>query len=212
VFVTYPPYIREKARQMRVEKRLSVNEIAERLAISKATIYGWVLDIPLQRPRTNASRAAAESNRARAKALRDASYEAGVRSWPILSAEPSFRDFVTLFIAEGYKRTRHVVSVANSDPAVVAVCHRWLSKLSAREPCFSIQYHADQDLDELRAFWGERLGIDGARIAMQRKSNSNQLAGRTWRSEHGVLTVWVNDTLLRSRMQAWMDCLRASWT
>ena len=46
---------------------------------------------------------------------------------------------------------------------------------------------------------------------MQRKSNSNQLAGRTWRSEHGVLAVNVNDTLLRARMSAWMDSLREGW-
>ena len=87
-----------------------------------------------------------------------------------------------------------------------------LPKLAPGRVKYSIQYHADQDLDELRRFWGERLGIDGARITMQRKSNSNQLTGRTWRSEHGVLNLIVHDTYLRARMQAWMDCLRASWT
>ena len=49
--MTYPPYIRDKARQMRLEKKLSVNEIAERLAISKATIFAWVGDVPLGRER-----------------------------------------------------------------------------------------------------------------------------------------------------------------
>ena len=49
------------------------------------------------------------------------------------------------------------------------------------------------------------------RSAMQRKSNSNQLAGRTWRSVHGVLTVRVCDTLLRAKLQGWMDRLRESW-
>jgi hypothetical protein len=46
---------------------------------------------------------------------------------------------------------------------------------------------------------------------MQRKSNSNQLAGRTWRSEHGVLAVNVYDTRLRARLGGWMDCLREAW-
>ena len=63
----------------------------------------------------------------------------------------------------------------------------------------------------LRSFWAGSLGIDGSVIRFQRKSNSNQLTGRTWRSEHGVLAVNVNDTLLRARMSAWMDSLREAW-
>ena len=82
-------------------------------------------------------------------------------------------------------------------------------------PCsrrtYAIQFHADQDLAALRAFWARALGIVASEIRMQRKSNSNQLTGRTWRSEHGVLAVKVNDTLLRARLDGWMDSLRESW-
>ena len=45
----------------------------------------------------------------------------------------------------------------------------------------------------------------------QRKSNSGQLKGRNWRSRHGVLTVCANDTYLRARLQAWIDCVQAAW-
>ena len=51
VRMSHPAYIREKARQMRTERRLSIDEIAERLALPKTTIYYWVSDLPLQRPR-----------------------------------------------------------------------------------------------------------------------------------------------------------------
>jgi hypothetical protein len=210
--VTHPPYLRDKARSLRAEKRLSLDEIAERLALPKTTVWYWISDIPLARPRANpGQRKATAAMQAKWKAKRDTAYAAGVRSWPILSADPTFRDFVGLFLAEGYKRDRNVVSVANSDPAVVAVCNRWLARLSTHRAFFALQHHADQDVDELREFWGGRLGIDGSRIRVQRKSNSGQLQVRTWRCEHGVLTVGVNDTCLRSRMQAWIDCLRASW-
>jgi hypothetical protein len=64
---------------------------------------------------------------------------------------------------------------------------------------------------ELRGFWGGVLGIEPEAIKLQRKSNSNQLSGRQWRSRHGVIAVRVPDTLLRARLQAWMDCLRAEW-
>ena len=82
----------------------------------------------------------------------------------------------------------------------------------ARNPVrYSIQHHADQDIGKLRAFWAEQLNIGDTTIAFQRKSNGGQLAGRTWRSVHGVLTVRACDTMFRARLQAWMDLVRASW-
>jgi hypothetical protein len=114
-------------------------------------------------------------------------------------------------IAEGSKRDRNVVGICNSDERVVAMATGWPRALSRKQLRFAIQDHADQDLDELRAFWGAILGIDGSTIRMQRKSNSGQLAGRTWRSAHGVLAVSVGDTLLRARLQAWIDRIRADW-
>jgi hypothetical protein len=49
--MAYPDYIRDTARQLRVEKKLSLDEIAERLALPKTTVYSWIVDLPLGRPR-----------------------------------------------------------------------------------------------------------------------------------------------------------------
>jgi hypothetical protein len=84
-------------------------------------------------------------------------------------------------------------------------------RLSSKRRRYSIQYHADQDLEALRTFWAATLEIESAEVHLQRKSNSNRLAARTWCSEHGVLSVTVNDTLLRAQMGGWMDSLRESW-
>jgi hypothetical protein len=153
VFDGHPPYLREKARQLRIDKKLSLLEIAARLALPKTTIFYWISDLPdpeieyRDTPARARGRAkAARANVARFKALRDAAYRRGWDEYPELTIEPTFRDFVTLFLAEGYKRTRNKVSVANSDPAVLRVC-----------------------------------------------------------------PVTCNDTYLRPRMQAWMDCLREQW-
>lgn len=53
--------------------------------------------------------------------------------------------------------------------------------------------------------------FDPASISLQRKSNSNQLRKRTWRSVYGVLTVRGNDTYLHARLQGWMECQRKEW-
>jgi hypothetical protein len=93
----------------------------------------------------------------------------------------------------------------------MCIAARWLRCLTDKAPEFRIQHHADQNLDELRQFWGRTLCIELDAIKLQRKSNSNQLAGRLWRSRYGVLTMRVADTLLRARMQAWMDRIREDW-
>jgi hypothetical protein len=76
---------------------------------------------------------------------------------------------------------------------------------------YRIQYHADQAPEDLRHYWARQLEIEADAIGLQRKSNSNQLRKRTWRSQYGVLTIRCNDTLFRARLQAWIDCLREQW-
>lgn len=212
--MTHPAYIREKARQMRVEKDLTIDEIAERLAISRQTIFHWVRDLPMTRPRrlgTPAQRARDETNSLRYKQLRDDAYARGVDEYDDLVVEPTFRDFVCMYIGEGYKRSRNSVQLCNSDPDVVVLAKYWICRLAERRVSYALQYHADQDVGELRAFWGRRLSVDARAIAVQRKSNSNQLAGRMWRSRWGVLAVLSHDTYLRARLQAWMDRIHEEW-
>ena len=211
--MAHPAYLRTKARELRIKKHLSLDEIAEHLALSKTTVYYWIADLPLGRER-RASTGQRKGNlamQAKYRRLREEAYRRGWLEYATLILEPTFRDFVVLYIAEGFKRTRHCVWIGNSDERVVAMAAGWIARLSIKPLIYAVQYHADQDLDELRGFWGGVLGIDGAKIRMQRKSNSGQLAGRTWRSVHGVLSVGVNDTYCRARLQAWMDRVRGEW-
>ncbi|MGI8594382.1 MAG: hypothetical protein ACR2ML_08500 [Solirubrobacteraceae bacterium] len=123
-----------------------------------------------------------------------------------------FRDFVCLYIAEGYKRNRNSVAIGNSDPNVITIANHWVRRFSRNPVAYSVQYHADQDLVSLRAFWAAHVETVPEAIRLQRKSNSNQLAGRTWRSAHGVLTIRACDTLFRARLQGWMDVLAEDWS
>jgi transcriptional regulator with XRE-family HTH domain len=213
MFVTHPAYIREKARQMRMERDLTIDEIAERLAVSRTTVFLWVRDLPVRekRPSTAGQRLGAEAVRRKYKLLRDAAYEAGFEEYDSLIQEPTFRDFVCMYIGEGYKRQRNTVQLCNSDPKVVVLADNWIRRFASNPVRYSLQYHADQDPDELRRFWSLMLKIDPGSIRLQRKSNSNQLSGRTWRCRHGVLAVSCCDTSFRSRLQAWIDRIVEEW-
>jgi excisionase family DNA binding protein len=215
--MAHAAYIREKARSMRIERQFTIDELAERLALSRSTIYYWVRDLPIpgsgpggEFP-ASARRKGTRAMQRKYRLRREHAYREGLDSFDQLAADPTFRDFVCMYIGEGYKRNRNRVELGNSDPAVMQLATRWIRFLTDKPLQFSIQYHADQDLDELCGFWSEILTIEPSIIRLQRKSNSGQLAGRQWRSRHGVLSVGVNDTLLRARLEAWMDRTRGTW-
>jgi hypothetical protein len=190
--MAYPAYIREKARQLRRDKQLTIDELAERMALSRTTIYYWVQDLPLER-RTHrqalAQRRASRSNRIRFRRKRDEAYELGSWEFQRLATDPTFRDFVCLYIAEGYKRCRNTVSLANSDPAVIKLANRWICSFAVNPVRYTVQYHADQNLNELRGFWSAELHVRPSDIKFQRKSNSGQMRWRVWRCRYGVLSV-----------------------
>lgn len=117
-------------------KKLSLDEIAERLALPKTTVYYWIKDLPLGRER-RASKGQRKGNanmQANFRRRREAAYAKGVAEFDELVELPTFRDFIVLYIAEGYKRSRHTASLCNSDPAIVAMAATWMKLLSGKQP------------------------------------------------------------------------------
>jgi hypothetical protein len=215
--MAYPAYVREKARELRRTKQLTIDQLADQLALSRSTIYYWVRDMPIPRSGSGggfsekARRKGNRAMRAKYRRLRDEAYELGRWEFPRLARDPTFRDFVCLYIAEGYKRSRNSVQIANSDPAVIKLGAKWIRGFSSKRLDCSVQYHADQNLKELKRFWSAELGIAPDSISLQRKSNSSQLKFRKWRCRYGVLAVRVNDTRLRARLQGWIDSMKEQW-
>jgi hypothetical protein len=157
--MAHPAYLREKARALRVDRRLSIDEIADRLALPKTTIFYWVRDLPLNRPR-RANPGQRRGNLAMVRKwrrLRDAAYDEGWNSFAQLAEDPTFRDFVCMYIGEGYKRDRNAVSICNSDPRVVVLSAGWIRRLTTRRVSYQLWYHPDQNVGTLCAFWAMRL-------------------------------------------------------
>lgn len=213
MFVSHPPYLRVKARELR-GRGLTLDEITERLALPRGTVWSWIADLPVveRRGRANAGQAAGNAVVVeRWRARREAAHAQGLAEFEELCRQPTFRDFVCLYVAEGLKRNRNRVAVGNSDASVIAVCHHWIAEFSVNPLTFAVQSHADQDVEGLQRFWSGVVGVAPGEIRLQRKSNSGRLAGRQWRSAHGVLTVTACDTVFRARLGGWMDRVRDTW-
>jgi transcriptional regulator with XRE-family HTH domain len=212
----YPQYIIDKAIELRIKDKLTVPEIAERMGIAKSTVDGWMKDYPLEertKKQTEAQKQAAEANRDRAAAKRQDAYDEMLEQAPELLKNYSLLAFVCMYIGEGTKRKRGEVSICNSDAAVMRLSYKWIVKLKHpdRSLEFRVQIHADHNEDEIKAYWAEQFDISPERITVMRKSNSNQLTGRKFRSVHGVLEIRASDTYFRARLQALIDYVKATW-
>jgi hypothetical protein len=99
---------------------MTLDEIVERLVLPRTTIYEWIKDIPLGKPRSTAGQAKrVAAMQAKYQRLRDEAYAQGVAEFATLAAQPTFRDFIVVYIAEGSKRERNCVAICNSDGAVM---------------------------------------------------------------------------------------------
>ena len=226
------------ARLLRVEQRLTVDQLASRLALPRSTVYYWVRDLPLcvgearegiaaQRARGAGSveavavelargdralvRAGGAPARKRSRPSSEAAYEDALRCFDDLAAEPTFRDFVCLYIVRGCARERAKVSLSDSDPAVIRLVNRWMLRLSDMSPLLSLRYEPGQNLTELRRFWGGIVGVEARAIRVHDAADRAGAHEPERRSRHGVLTVTVEDAQLRARLQAWIYKTRASW-
>ena len=115
--MSHPEYIRAKAVELRTQRNLSIDEIAERLALPRTTVFYWLRDLPINRSARPRSLAQLNGNLAmqeKYRRLREAAYAEGRASFDELAVDPSFRDFVCLYLAEGYKRHRRCNSASRS--------------------------------------------------------------------------------------------------
>jgi hypothetical protein len=211
-------YLRRMARLLRVEQRLTVDQLASRLALPRSTVYYWVRDLPLGEREGECASAAGVGERAgtdigkRASAVAgDVAYEDALRSFDDLVAQPTFRDFVCLYIARGSTHERAKVSLSDSDAAVMRLVNRWMLRLSDKSPLLSVRYEPGQSLTELRRFWGGVVGVQARTIHVHEATDRADARVTEQRAGHGVLTVAVEDALLRARLQAWICKTRDSW-
>ena len=215
--IAYPAYIREKARSLRTEQRLSLDEIAERLALGRTTVWYRIKDLPdpavkyrntVRRPRARAR--TAEANRRRAARARGLAYRSGLAELDDLDRLPGFRDFVHV-----HRRRPQAQSQRRLDLQLEP------SRRRARR-LMDPDVHREQDQLRVPVSRGSGPGgpapvlLDLPRapsVGDQGSAQDQQRPPRqaTWRCRWGVMTVRVGDTALRARLQAWMDRVWQGW-
>src|SRR6185369_9441297 len=123
-------HLRDKAIELRTQHNMTLDDIVERLTLPGTTLYSWIKDVPTPRSdkQSDAQRARAAQVKLKYALLREAAYQEGVALAPELLKDPTFRDFVVLYMAEGTKRQRNKLGFVNSDARMVKLAHSWLKR------------------------------------------------------------------------------------
>ena len=198
-------HLREKAIYFRTKKKMTLTEICKRLHVPKTTAYYWIAKFPIEYrklPRTKkqvqATLKMVSATKKRWGIKRQAAYNEGKQLAPELFTDSLFRDFVSIYLCEGYRKSRNTVAVTNSNINIIAISYKYMQIFRHPDRKFDywVQIHKDQNIDAVLDHWSKAL---------------DNLKHRNWACKYGVLAVRVHDTYFRSKLQAWMDYMQEQW-
>jgi hypothetical protein len=211
----WDPKIRESARRLRRAGK-ALDEISMRLDVSRSTVFVWVKDIPSSiDPKltwlAGAQKLGSQRMKEKHARLRKEVYE----TTDLRRLRDSIiRDFVVMYLGEGYRRNRNVVHICNTNPTIMLLAVKALRKLDvdlgAKNVRFKLLLYPDHKDRALKGFWAKRLEISSKQINVWRPAKK-QRSSEYRRSVHGLLYLSINDTYLRARMQAFMDAVETDW-
>jgi excisionase family DNA binding protein len=93
--MAHATYLRDKARSMRIERQLTIDELAERLALSRSTVYYWVRDLPIPGSGSGggwpegARRKGTPALQLKYTMRREEAYRQGLQEYEALAADPT---------------------------------------------------------------------------------------------------------------------------
>ena len=144
------------------------------------------------------------------KDARDKAYTDGLSSYTFYLTKSYFRDFLAVYLCEGYKRNRNMVQITNSDPSVIRLCYPFVKNHTNRKLSYFVHIHHDDNEKSVVKFWSELLEIDPSDIRVYLREK--KLTTRKGKLPYGIFTFRVGDTYLRCRIEAWINCLKKEWS
>lgn len=209
-------HLKDKAIELR-KNNYSLNLICEMFSLPKTTVYYWVKDIECNDKLNGLDKKRGKNKKKnytislRFAKLRKDAYDSFYNIADNLLLDKYLRDFVMIYLTEGYRKCKNTVQVSNSNEMIILLSQYWMKKFSNKNINYNVQIHIDNNEDKIKEHWASILSVDKNSIKIRMKSNSGNMNGRKWRCEWGVMGISVHDTYLRSKIQALMDYLQENW-
>ena len=215
--MAYKKEIKELAREYR-KKGWSLGKITKKFNVAKSTAYLWIKDLPVPEIdgvniQTKARRESVRNPERRKKHVekctqkRKKAYMKSYINAPKLLQNILLRDFIIIYLAEGYNRTKHSLSLVNTDPSVIRLGLYFLKKFSRNQIGFLLVCQIGKEKEILK-FWSKQLNIPTSKF----KTFSKELGKKRLRPlGHGICHIRTHDTYAKSRVDALIDYIKSQW-
>jgi len=205
-------HLKLKAIELR-KKGHTLLEICNYLSLPKTTIYEWIKTLNKLSERTQKQKdclkKATQKNIEIAKEKRNLSYKQGLEEYEKLSKINLFKEFIMLYMGEGFRKSKCEVGITNSTLELILLAKYWFELIAPNKDLkYNVQIHVDNNENDIKEYWSKNLKIDKNKIKIIRKSNSGNLSGRKWRSVYGVFSIRFCDTSLKCKINAWMQKIK----
>lgn len=171
--------LRQQVVDLRTTERLSYSAIVKKLGVPKSTLSYWLRDFPLtkeeilelRRKNWKNNEAKIELFRATMRKKREVKdrivYEKYLERFKRISDETFFTAGLVLYMAEGSKTDESIVSVVNTNPAIIRFFIKWLEKFLNITPDqlrVHLQLYENMDIGKEIAFWENETGFKHAQF------------------------------------------------
>lgn len=124
-----------------------------------------------------------------------------------LRYHPLFIAGLMLYWGEGDKTTKHNVTLANTDPAMIRLFVNFLMhvcQIEKKKIRLHLLLYPDLDADKCKDYWKNQSGLEYGNFI---KSTTIKGRHKTKRLPYGVCNVTVTSSYLKKKMYLWLDLM-----
>jgi hypothetical protein len=118
-----------------------------------------------------------------------------------------------LYWAEGSRRNKHVIQIANLDPRLLFLFKKFLKTtcgVKENKICLTVQLYRSFDKEETKAYWAKTLGIPKQFISVNIHSDKRSAPTRQW-SKYGIARIEVRNVKLKQWIDASLERYLGRW-
>ena len=213
--------LRIKAIKLR-QNGYSLGDIVDRVQAPKSIVYGWIRDVEMQKPNAFLGRTKRKNKAAAKKAAQAVKkkYERihlehrknALVEWENgLKVDPEFMMFILLYMAEGRKKGKDRIELTNSDPDIIRYGLKWFRLLNSRDKRIvaRVAIYPNHNSERVQRYWEDLLDLDEVSL-FQASSSRGHLTGRNWVNSNGTVSLVINDSYLKTKVDLWISLVRQS--
>lgn len=211
---------KEKAIALR-KKGYSINQIVKEAGLSKASVSVWVRGIELtSKQREGLSERGRSIDSVEKRRISRLNNEHSKRRIIIDEAKKDYTNIsssdlkligIILYLGEGSKTKKGVVTVANSDPSVIKIVARFLRETcKVPEDKFRGQIHtfAHANIEDTEKYWSNITGIPVNQFYKTYIKPSAASLQKRKTLPFGTFDISVNDTKLLLKILGWIEKIK----